>query len=242
MRTQRHIRRSLYILFMLAILSAGAGVAASDAGLAAVPVPPWRVNCNLNPPYYENNEVNVFHSTGATSYPVYRASSSGGTYSFVGNATAEYEYVNQYYDYAVTTFQTYYYKAKACNASGCSTLSTSYCACQLNTYPAPSNVQASDGTSASYVRVTYNTLAGPSKYGVYRASSPSGTYSFVAYDWDGSYDDTGTTAGVLLYYKVKSCTGTGQWGALASDTSGWRQLSPPDNEQASNGNYTGYVP
>ena len=77
MRILRQIPHALALLLVMVSLGAG-GAAVADAGLAgnspaAVPVPPWLLNCNLNPPYYHNNEVNVFHSSGATSYRVYRA-------------------------------------------------------------------------------------------------------------------------------------------------------------------------
>lgn len=173
MRTIPGLTRLLAVALAIAVLGAAAGTGAiADSGQpAAVPDPPWAVVCNTHGPYYDHLEPVVFRVSGATSYQVFRALSYGGTKSYVGNATGTDPYAVVYYDYDVDTYQTYYYWAKACNASGCSTLSADYAACQLDTYPAPTNVQASDGTYSNKVRVTYNEVTGPSKYAIYRSTS-----------------------------------------------------------------------
>lgn len=233
-------RVRLFLVFLLALVALSGAVLAESGldtpGLAAVPVPPWALNCNLNPPYYSYNEVNVWHSSGATSYQVFRGASSGGSYSYVGNATDVSTWVNIFYDYDVDTFEVYYYKAKACNSSGCSALSTAYAACQLDTYDPPTGVSASDGTYSGYVRVTYNDCSGPSQYGICRSATSGGSYSRVGWDWDGTYDDTSATPGVKFYYKVNSCTGAEKCGTESGYNSGHRKMAGPSYILASNGN------
>ena len=232
MRTLCHLRQALALLLALVVLSAGGAAALADDGLAgkdlaAVPAPPPLVNCNLVPPYYENNEVNVSHSSGATSYQAHRATSAGGTYSYLGDATEAFDLTHRYDDHDVDTFEVHYYRGKACNSSGCSALSSSYCACELSAYAAPTFIAASDGTHSDKVRVVYNTRFGPSKYSINRSDASDGTYAFIEWDHDGSYDDTGATPGVVHYYRVRACTGTGKCGAYSKHNSGYRESSGP---------------
>ena len=156
MRVKQTLIRLLAVAVAIAVLgsAAGAGDIADDIEPLAVPNPPGVVCDTTHGPYYDHLLVVVWNVSNATYYEVYRALSAGGTRSYLGRASYYDYYRSTYYDSNVTTFQTYYYWAKACNASGCSTWGTGG-ACQLDTYPAPTNVQASKGQFEKRVEITW---------------------------------------------------------------------------------------
>ena len=107
--------------------------------------------------------------------------------------------------------------------------------------PATASVQASDGTFADKVQVTWAASVRATTYMVYRAASPTGTKSFLGSSIGTSYDDTRSAASVVFYYWVAGCNSTGCSDYGSSDT-GWRNIFyPPANLQASNGTYTDKV-
>jgi hypothetical protein len=88
----------------------------------------------------------------------------------------------------------------------------------------PTNVTASDGLYAGWVRVDWDTINVTGTHSLWRSNSATGTYTQV-----GSYvvhpqtwaTDTTATPGQTYYYKVKSCIDI-TCSALSSYDSGWR--------------------
>ncbi len=111
--------------------------------------------------------------------------------------------------------------------------------------PAPANVAASDGSSTSYVRVTWDSGGAGLWYQVYRGTSSDPKFSTNISAWlDGvtSFDDTTAEAGTTYYYWVAAAAdgaGTGASDAGGPDT-GWRAIAGPD-ATASDGTYTNRV-
>jgi hypothetical protein len=103
--------------------------------------------------------------------------------------------------------------------------------------PAPTNVQASDGTYTNKVKVSWNASSGATSYEVYRATSAAGTKSLLGSPTGTSFNDTTATPGVTYRYWVKACSGANCSSYSASNT-GWRKLSPPTGVTASDGTYT----
>lgn len=166
--------------------AAPAGVAASDATYADKVRITWSV------------------SAGATSYPIYRSTSSNSVSAAqIGTATS-----SPYDDAAAVAGTTYYYWVKAANNAGTSAFSasdTGYCA-----LAAPANVSASS-TGWEAVTVTWIAVTGASHYCVYRATTYDGEKTALG-SWQSalSYSDTSAIAGMIYYY----------WVAAAVDSSG----------------------
>ena len=109
----------------------------------------------------------------------------------------------------------------------------------------PPNVNATDGTSTDYVRVTWSGVTGASYYRVYRntSNSSSGAASISNWQTSLSFYDRTANPGTTYYYWVKAATsssGTRASGYGGPDT-GWRALSPPTNVNATDGTSTDYV-
>lgn len=142
----------------------------------------------------------------ATSYSIYRAASSDGTYSNVATAST-----NSYSDTGLLASTTYYYKVKSTNISG--TSSYSLMASDATSDPTgvpdiPANLDANDLSSNAIV-LTWNSAEDATSYYVYRATSSSGIYSKIATVKSRSYTDTGLTMNHTYYYKVKAYNSQG---------------------------------
>ena len=132
----------------------------------------------------------------ASKYEVYRATSKDGTYTLLGTTTA-----TNYTDNKAGTGYTYYYKVKVISkvkSSANSVFSTpvaGICHCAKPTVKVAA-------TSAGKPRLTWNAVAGASKYEVYRATSKNGTYTKMYTTSNKSYTNTSAKAGKTYYYKV----------------------------------------
>jgi|GEM_PF-3465161 len=165
----------------------------------------------------------------ATTYKVYRASSAGGTKSLIANLPD-----TAFDDITAVPGVVYYYWVKACSGVNCSNYSA-YDAGWRN-LTEPTGVLASDGAFTDKVLISWNASAGATSYRVYRATSPTGAKSGPATTTATSINDTSATPGVTYYYFVKACKGANCSGYSDNDT-GWRNIAPPTNLQASDGTY-----
>ena len=151
--------------------------------------------------------------SNATSYKVYRSSSSSGTYSQLGSATSN------TYSYDNNPLSGYnYYKVKAVNSAGESSYS-SYAYYNNTggggggtTVPnAPTGVTATNvGTSSSpQIEISWNAVSNATSYKVYRSSSASGSYSLLGSTSSTYKYDYNPMSG-YNYYKVKAVNSAGE--------------------------------
>ncbi len=174
--------------------------------------------------YTDRVRVTWNAASRATSYPVYRATSAGGTKTYLGSATN-----TAFDDFSAATGTTHYYFVRASNSYGTSGYSAYDTGWRNGTAPsAPANVQASDGIYSNKVRVTWNTASGATSYLVYRATSAGGTKTYLGSATNTSYDDFSAAFGITYYYFVRASNTYGTSGYSAYDT-GWRNSpSQPD--------------
>ena len=145
---------------------------------------------------------------GATSYAIYRATTSGGAYSQIGATST-----NSYIDTAPAVSTTYYYKVVASNSIGDSALSSSASAesSSICTTPpgTPTNLAASTGAACGgSIDLTWTaSTGGVASYKVYRSTSTNGTYTDITPNGgiiETSYSDQGITTDTRYYYKVSA--------------------------------------
>ena len=113
-----------------------------------------------------------------------------------------------------------------------------------NTISAPDGINATDGSSASYVRVSWNSVNNASSYIVYRSNGSEGVYSQIASTSSSIYDDSSAVATITYSYKIKACTGlsgTGNCSDYSSFDTGYRAIVAPNTPTASDGTYTDKV-
>ncbi len=143
---------------------------------------------------------------GASGYMIYRATSSGGTYTAIKNITSgtTLTYTNS----SLTTNTTYYYKIFAYKMVGSSRIygaaSTIVSAKPLPAVPG-SFKAASAGSNS--IKLSWSAVAGASGYMIYRATSSGGTYTAIKNITSGAtltYTNSGLKAKTTYYYKIRA--------------------------------------
>ena len=166
-------------------------------------------------------------SAGATSYNVYRGTTTGGestTAVATGIATPSYT------DTGLTAGTTYYYKVAAVNSVGTSGYSNEANATPLAVPPAPSGLAATAGNAQIVLGWTAST--GATSYNIYRGTSSGGeSTTAVATGLLGTtYTDPSLTNGTTYYYEVKAVNSVGTSGysneASATPTAGTAPTAP----------------
>ena len=146
--------------------------------------------------------------SGAYGYWVYRKNSINGTARLVKKIYSGSQ--TTWTNYDRETGKTYYYYVKAYRKVGKSR-KLSYASEIVSASPkliAPINVKASND-NYRYVRVTYDSISGSSRYYVYRSNTENGEYVKLGYSTSTTYYDKTAEVGETYYYKVNSSRYTG---------------------------------
>ncbi|MBS3955791.1 MAG: hypothetical protein KGZ88_22890 [Methylomicrobium sp.] len=168
------------------------------------------------------NAVNLFWSAviDATSYNIYRASSSGGTLTLIGNSPAP-----SFTDSTSTFGLAFYYKVSAMvdTVEG----SKSNEAVGWGQQPAPlqvTGVTATQDTFYAKVRVSWSFSLNAGSFDLFRSTALGAKGSLIA---SGlailTYDDTTATGGTHYFYTVVAKNGTGS-SPDSSQAEGWGKL------------------
>ncbi len=109
----------------------------------------------------------------------------------------------------------------------------------LRTFPAPTQVSASDGSYDNKIRISWNYLSETPApvYDIYRATSLFGEKAYIGYSIVTSFEDTSTMVGTKYYYWIKAKNGSYS-SDFSSYDSGYLSFSSPSNIAASNGAYS----
>jgi hypothetical protein len=221
---------TLYSYSVKAITGAG------DSGFSAVNTG-WR---NVAAPGTVNatdgtSAVNVTVTwtgvTGATGYKVFRAIGSGAAVQVGGNVAAS---TLSAVDTTAVAGTLYSYSVKAMTGvgdSGFSAVNTGW-----RNVAAPGTVNATDGTSAVNVTITWTGVSGATGYKVFRAIG-SGTAVQVGGNVAASTlsaVDATAVAGTLYSYSIKAMTGAGD-SAVSAVNTGWRNVAAPGTVNATDG-------
>ena len=143
-------------------------------------------------PYIKWNAV-----ANASQYKVYRSTSKNGTYTLLGTTTA-----THYTDNKAGSGYTYYYKVRAISKvkstanSVFSVPVAGICHCAKPTVKIT--------TSAGKPKLTWNAVAGASKYYIYRSTEANGTFEYLYSTKNLFYTNKSAVAGTTYYYKVKA--------------------------------------
>jgi len=163
-------------------------------------------------------------SAGATSYDVYRGTTSGGesTTPIASGVTS-----SSYTDTGLTIGTTYYYKVAAVNGAGTSGLSNEASAMAEPAVPAaPAGLTATAGNAS--VSLTWTASTGATSYNVYRGTASGGesTTAIATGITTAAYADSTVTNGTTYYYKVAAVNAGGTSG-LSNEASATPALAAP---------------
>lgn len=148
--------------------------------------------------------------TGASTYVVYTATSSGGPFTSLTNVTAP---ATTYNHTGLTAGTNYYYKVLAKNSSG---LAGDYSSVASVTteggVPAvPTNFTATPADGSFEIGLTWTAVSGATSYSISR-STDDATYTEIEADAATNYTDSdaGLLANTLYYYKIKAKNAAGE--------------------------------
>src|ERR1019366_7298016 len=119
-------------------------------------------------------------SSGATSYNVGRATTTGGPYTTISSPTT-----TSFADSTVTNGTTYYYVVSAANSAGTSANSSQVTATPTAPPAAPTGLTATAGNQQ--VALTWNASSGATSYNVGRATTTGGPYTTISSPTTTSY-------------------------------------------------------
>ena len=141
-------------------------------------------------------------SSGATSYQVYRCST---TLTASCSSVLSTVSISNYNDLTVPIATIYYYRVKACNASGCSDFSSYNSG--YRQFESPSTITASDGTYGDHVFIDWSSVSAATSYQVYRCMDtlPMSCGSSISIAGASEYSDYDAIPGITYFYRVKPC-------------------------------------
>ncbi|MGZ7443104.1 glycoside hydrolase family 6 protein [Paenibacillus sp. TH7-28] len=153
-------------------------------------------------------ELSWTASSGATSYNVKRATTSGGPYTAVATGVTATSYTNT----GLTNGTTYYYVVSAVNSAGESANSAQVAATPLATISVPAAPTSLTATAGDgQVVLSWKASSGATSYNVKRATTSGGPYTTVATAVTAtSYTNTGLTNGTTYYYVVSAVNSAGE--------------------------------
>ena len=161
-------------------------------------------------------------SARASSYDLYRSTSSGSKGSLIGSDLS----ATAYDDTGVTGTTGYYYTVVAKNAAGIA--SDSAQALGWGKVPAPVNtLTATEGTKNAKVTLTWASDQDATGYEVWRTTSSGGAATKIATlpAPSSGMDDTTVSGVSSYYYKVYALVGT-MISAAGNEAEGWANASP----------------
>ncbi len=176
-------------ILSLAVLAACGGGSSGGGGGNSPPTP---MGLTATP---EDFQVNLTWTpnSGASSYNVKRATTSGGPYTKIGSST-----VPNFLDDNVIEATTYYYVVSAANANGESGNSAE--ALAIPGTQAPTGLTATAGDSQ--VSLTWDRLREDLSFNLKRSTISGGPYIVIANPTSHQYADTGLTNGTTYFYVV----------------------------------------
>ncbi|MBP5135162.1 MAG: hypothetical protein ILP24_05320, partial [Paludibacteraceae bacterium] len=148
----------------------------------------------------------------ATSYEVYRSTSSDGTYTKVGTPTA-----NSYTDNAVNPNTTYFYKVVSVNGANHSAYSK-VASAKTDALPTPISGLKTDEVQSQQISLSWNDSSNANSYNIYR-SADGEHFSLVASNVSTkNYTDTQLHPETTYYYKVQVSNGFSEPSSVLSAT------------------------
>ena len=163
-------------------------------------------------------------AAGASSYNIYRSSSSGVTRSSTKISDA----ASPYAQVGLTYGQRYYYRVSAQNAAGESILSAEVSGMPLLT--APQNVAISTGNAQN--TISWNGVSGAAAYNIYWGNSAGITKTSTKIPGvTGPYAHTGLTNGQAYYYRLAAVNAAEESG-LSAEVSALTVPDAPRNVTA----------
>jgi len=191
----------IYSYFVKATGAGGTSGASTSAVAVPLPVPPSSLPVSLTGSFVQTNNIvlNWTAVPGAVGYAIYRATSSGGSFTYLQTVTE-----TTYTDYGLNPAIIYYYRVAAVNGGGVSANATDLVNSQQ---VAPTNLFAM-GTNTQII-LNWPATTGATSYTLKRGTSSGNETTTVIAGYAGtSYTNVSLINGMTYYYVI-TATGPG---------------------------------
>jgi transglutaminase-like putative cysteine protease len=196
-RIGRQTISAFLIIFMLMSL---APQVAAITSTSSPTLPTWPSARSAS---YNSIRISWAASSYATGYYIWRASTSAGPYSKITTILSA--TTTSYTNSSLVTGKVWYYKVQAYRKTTTSTLvSERTAAVSAKALPAAATGLAVIQTTASSLKLSWNTVAGANGYSIYRSTESAGTYSLIGATSSNIYSNSGLTSGRTYYYKIRA--------------------------------------
>jgi fibronectin type 3 domain-containing protein len=207
---------ALHTYKVYALNAAGQSGAAfgSDTGYRGLPAPGGVAATDGT--YADHVNITWGSVAGATSYNVYRES----TAHLVGSVATGNPLSLDDYDSPFSVYTYYVYAVGATGQSGVYGSDNGYAGTGLIT-----DLEASDGTFATRIRLSWTKVPGANQYRIFRSQNPGADVQIFSTGDVDLYDDTDPTliSGATYYYRVRAYnTGTGELSGYSNEDTGYR--------------------
>ncbi|HKI06511.1 MAG TPA: hypothetical protein VKK31_31320 [Thermoanaerobaculia bacterium] len=173
------------------VSAATATTTPAPTGLTAAAAGPAQINLSWNA------------VTGASSYYVYRSTTSGGPYGLLANVAG-----TTVSSTNLTCGNTYFYVVRAYKSvDGCLSADSNQASAATPALPAPTGLTAA-AAGQTQINLSWNAVAGANTYSVYRSTTSGGSYIKIANSIPGTtFSSTGLSCGTTYFYVVQAEVG-----------------------------------
>jgi fibronectin type 3 domain-containing protein len=194
-----------YYYVVQATTAAGTSIISDEADATTLSLVAAPANLTATGPTASEIDLSWDPVVGATRYTVYRSASSGGPYAAIAAVAPG---TTTYAHKGLPPSATYYYVVRATTSAGISGNSNQANATTQALPPAPANL-AAVAVSSSQINLTWDPVAGATRYTLLRALSSGGPYTAIAAVAGTSYANRGLAAGTTYFYLVRATTAAG---------------------------------
>ena len=208
-----------YFYKIAAFNAGGAGPMSLEASATPRSLPTAPANLKATP---GNTQISLAWDlvTGATSYQVFRATTSNGQTAVPLTTVTTNSYLNP----GLINGTQYFYKVAAVNGSGAGPLSNQAMATPIALPTAPTNVTVLPGNAQ--LALSWTAVSGATSYQVFRGTTSNGELAAaVTTVTTGTFLNTGLTNGTTYFYKIAALNGAGA-GPMSAEASGTPQAQP----------------
>lgn len=194
-----------YFYKVAAISATGQGPLSNEA--TATPTTSLTAPTNLTAvPRSGSVVLNWGAVTGATSYRVFRGTTSNGQGATAIASPTGTTFTNT----GLTNGTAYFYKVASVNAGGQSPMSAEASATPVAVPVAPTGLSVTSGDAV--ITVSWTAVTGADTYNVYRGTTPNGQAATAVATGltSPTFQNTGLTNGTTYYYKVTAVNGSGE--------------------------------
>lgn len=178
---------------------------------------------------YNSVRVSWAASGGASGYEIYRAASVGGKYSRIASTTSL-----SYTDKGLAA-KTYYYKVRAYRNGSPKLYSGFSSVRHAKPVPGRPSSAAAKAASCNSITISWNAVAGATKYELYRSTSSTGGFKLLTATASRRYTNRSVNTGTTYYYKVRAYRASGgskAYGGYSAVTSAKATLGKPASIKA----------